>query len=129
MDQSIKSTLADCYSEVSEIWLSTAKIARGHIDHVGPHNVSEVEFWEAFERRCCIRAGYYARLAEQHRPPLMEPGHIDILGQIKETEEWQKKPKGRAGGVARAKKLSPKRRSEIALKAAIARWKEPPNVS
>jgi len=78
----MKSTLADCYHEISDIWLSTAKIARGKIHDLyapGPPGGTQKEtwpilpFWEAFERRCCIRAGYYARLAEQHRPP---PGHF-----------------------------------------------------
>ncbi len=65
MDQKIKLTLADCYSQISEIWLSTAKIARGKLESAFSKH-ADVEFWEAFERRCCIRAGYYARLAEQH---------------------------------------------------------------
>ena len=33
---------------------------------------------------------------------------------------------GRPGGIARAKKLSPARRSEIAKRAAEARWKAKP---
>ena len=71
MNQETKSVLADCYSEISEIWLSTAEIARRKIDYI-PRSVSDTDealFWEAFERRCCIRAGYYARLAEQHHGP------------------------------------------------------------
>ncbi|KKL99067.1 hypothetical protein LCGC14_1818150 [marine sediment metagenome] len=71
MDQKMKSTLADCYSEISAIWLGTAKVAQAEMGWHNKHD--DVEFWEAFERRCCIRAGYYARLAEQHRPP---PGHF-----------------------------------------------------
>jgi len=33
---------------------------------------------------------------------------------------------GRAGGIARAKKLSPERRKEIAVKAAQKRWADRP---
>ena len=151
MDQKTNSALADCYSQISDIWLSTAKLASVEIGWHKEH--SEVEFWEAFARRCCIRAGYYTRLAEQHREPEIVVGpEVDLKPLSKaQIEEWRrlwleametankdtnyprpetpKKPKGHAGGVARAKKLSPKRRSKIALKAAIARWKEPPNVS
>ena len=72
MDQKTNSALADCYSQISDIWLSTAKIAR---DKIAPRiSKIDAEFLEAFERRCCIRAGYYARRAEQHRPP---PGHFE----------------------------------------------------
>lgn len=68
MDQKMKFTLADCYSEISAIWLSTARIAGGKMAHISTITPTpEGDWWEAFERRCCIRAGYYARLAEQHR--------------------------------------------------------------
>ena len=73
MDQKTNSALADCYSQISEIWLSTAKIARGKLERTFT-KYADVEFWEAFERRCCIRAGYYARRAEQHRA---SPGHFE----------------------------------------------------
>ena len=153
MDQKMKTTLADCYSEISDIWLSTAKIARGKLGLTLVHAThDEAEFWEAFERRCCIRAGYYARLAEQHRGPEIVIGTENVLKPLSKAqiEEWRRlwleaievadketnparpetprKPKGRAGGLARSKKLSPKRRSEIAKKAAIARWKAGPSV-
>lgn len=73
MDQKTNSALADCYNQISEIWLSTAGIARGKIDYLYARDPPEkAEFWEAFERRCCIRAGYYARLAEQHREPAVK---------------------------------------------------------
>lgn len=85
MDQKTNSALVDCYRQISEIWLSTAKIAQAGINWLNKHE--DIEFWEAFERRCCIRAGYYARLAEQHRPSTMKTEHIDIMGQVKQTEE------------------------------------------
>ena len=52
--------------------------------------------------------------------------------QLDESDEPEKNPHavalgrlgGKKGGVARAKKLSKKRRSEIARKAAKARWKK-----
>ena len=66
-------------------------------------------------------------------PPL-----TDKWGEEKRWEEWRawiearKRPRGReaarkggrAGGKARAEKLSPERRSEIARKAAAARWSQ-----
>ena len=66
MDQKTNSALADCYNQISEIWLSTARIGREKLDHPAISTEAS-EWWEAFERRCCIRAGYYARLAEQRR--------------------------------------------------------------
>jgi hypothetical protein len=50
----------------------------------------------------------------------------------KQTEEPEKNPAavalgrlgGKKGGVARAKKLTPEQRAEIAKKAAAARWKK-----
>ncbi|MGF1610812.1 MAG: hypothetical protein ACFCUQ_15530 [Kiloniellales bacterium] len=47
-----------------------------------------------------------------------------------EAEEYETKPQsaaaelGRKGGAARAKKLTPKQRQEIARKAAAKRWKK-----
>ena len=94
MDQKMSATLADCYSEISDIWLSTAKIAREKIHDLyapGPPGATQKEtwpilpFWEAFERRCCIRAGYYARLAEQHGEP-----ETRIIGKYAEmsSSDW-----------------------------------------
>ncbi|KKL89211.1 hypothetical protein LCGC14_1916950 [marine sediment metagenome] len=146
MDQKMSATLADCYSEISDIWLNTALIARGKIANriVGP--MSDLEWWEALERRCCIRAGYYARLAEQHRESPSSAAIVYTEPRMRSLDEyapaitpaelkaWKKQRKaaakpGRAGGLARAKRLSPKRRSKIAKDAAIARWKEHPNAS
>ena len=169
MNQAMKSTLADCYSQISDIWLSTARIARTKLDYA-LIATEDSDYWEALERRCCIRAGYYARLAEQHRAL---PSHFkddededgwkigttrdlvkfgnDIDAALKQTLNVEEggtvvvskqaaavaldfdrrgKPKGSsAGGLARAEKLSPKRRREIARAAATARWKRPPNAS
>jgi len=143
----MSATLADCYSEISDIWLSTAKIARGKLGLTLVHAThDEAEFWEAFERRCCIRAGYYARLAEQHRESPSSAAIVYTEPRMRSLDEyapaitpaelkaWKKQRKaaakpGRAGGLARAKRLSPKRRSKIAKDAAIARWKEHPNAS
>lgn len=135
MDQKTNSVLADCYNQISEIWLSTAKIARGKIDNILRATYTQIDarFWEAFERRCCIRAGYYARLAEQHREPpsvtniLYTEPRMRSLDEIDELfRQTSVEPKGRAGGVARAKKLSKKRRSQIAKKAAKVRWEMTP---
>jgi len=84
----MSATLADCYSEISNIWLNTALIARGKIANriVGP--MSDLEWWEALERRCCIRAGYYARLAEQHR--MSEPIQSTMTMTPAELKAWRK---------------------------------------
>jgi hypothetical protein len=55
---------------------------------------------------------------------------VDIAtGEVTEPSAPLKPPQGRAGGlkggVVRAKKLSAKERSDIAKKAAAARWKAP----
>ena len=53
---------------------------------------------------------------------------VDIAtGQVEDTEEGKSKvavARGRKGGAARAQKLSPEDRSEIAQVAASARWKK-----
>ena len=53
---------------------------------------------------------------------------VDIAtGEVDETptpEEARARKAGKAGGRARAKSLTPERRSEIAKRAAEARWKE-----
>lgn len=52
------------------------------------------------------RPGYSLRMAEEKNPAAVELGRLG----------------GRKGGKARAEKLSPERRREIAKKAAEARW-------
>ena len=78
MHDNMKSVLANCYSEISEIWLSTARIAR---EKIALDIKDDREWWEAFTRRCCIRAGYYARLAEQYEPPSDLKGTVVISKQ------------------------------------------------
>ncbi len=51
-------------------------------------------------------SGYYSYMTEEKNPPAVELGRLG----------------GRKGGKARAEKLSPERRKEIARKAAKARW-------
>ncbi len=54
------------------------------------------------------RSGYYSYMSEEKNPAAVELGR---LGGLK-------------GGKARAEKLSPERRKEIARKAAKARWEK-----
>ena len=49
---------------------------------------------------------------------------FDEIVEITEHEETPKEARARKGGKARAKKLSSVKRSEIAQKAANARWKK-----
>jgi hypothetical protein len=50
---------------------------------------------------------------------------FDEIVEFTEHEETPKEARGRKGGQARASKLSPSKRKEIAKKAAQTRWKNP----
>lgn len=52
---------------------------------------------------------------------------FDEIVEETEREETPKEARAKKGGEARAAKLTPKRRSQIAKKAAEARWKEKAN--
>lgn len=74
--------------------------------------------------RDAVEAGPEVVAAAPHRAAPVKPQVTSPAVKIRKKSAPAPKPRGSAGGQARAAKLSPERRKEIARAAIAARWKK-----